>query len=185
MVMRRLLTIPATAMGAALIKAEQIEETKEKKPHAIIIGYGVVGRALAKVLEDFEIEPRIIDLNLKTIETLRREGKKAIYGDGSQTEILRQAGLYDASYVLVTPPDLASRIGILVASATTNPSVKVISRAHYLGEKSMLEECQASGIVYEELEVATGLVSMLLRDLGATEDLILEEQDKIRAEVLG
>src|SRR5262249_12526260 len=48
---------------------------------AVIVGYGPVGRTVARLLRENEVEPTVIELNLDTVRALREEGVRAVYGD--------------------------------------------------------------------------------------------------------
>ena len=60
---------------------------------AIVVGYGPVGRSLVRMLQENDITPLVIELNLDTVHQLRDEGILAVYGDSTQVETLEQAGL--------------------------------------------------------------------------------------------
>lgn len=56
---------------------------------AVIVGYGPVGRTLTRLLQENEVEPTIIEMNLETVNRLREEGLMAVYGDASHRETLK------------------------------------------------------------------------------------------------
>ena len=56
---------------------------------AVVIGYGPVGRTVARLLGENGVTPTIVDLNIETVQALRAEGVAAIYGDASAS---RHAG---------------------------------------------------------------------------------------------
>ena len=45
------------------------------------------------MLQENDITPLVIELNLDTVHQLRDEGILAVYGDSTQVETLEQAGL--------------------------------------------------------------------------------------------
>ncbi len=153
-----------------------------KKLKAVVVGYGPVGRMLTRILRDFDIQPTIIDMNIDTVKTLTSSGHAAIYGDAGRQEILEAAGIKEASYLLVTLPDLASRFPVIATAKSSNPNLKVFVRARYLGERAMLEESGATAVAYEESEIAVALANYLLLDVGATSSEIEREADRIRNE---
>jgi CPA2 family monovalent cation:H+ antiporter-2 len=149
-------------------------------PRAVVVGYGPVGRTLTRLLREFSVEPVIVDLNVHTVSALAREGRLAVYGDAAREEVLRAAGIEKARYLLVTLPDLAARLPVIIAARELNPALEVFVRAHYIEERSMLAEVGSTRVAFEEAEVAVRLARFLLEGLGAGEDRIRAEADEIR-----
>lgn len=173
---------PAEAPAPAK-ETPNVASTGAAPLRAVVVGYGPVGRTLTRILSDFGIHPTVIDLNLETVKKLGALGIHALYGDAGRREILESARIKDAAYLLVTLPDLAGRMPVVATARLMNPALKIFARARYLGERSMLEDAGASGVSYEEAEVAVGLAEMLLREVGAQEDDIQKESRRIRAEI--
>ena len=81
----------------------------EETPLAVVVGYGPVGQAVDLVLRQAGLETVVVDLNLDTVAELAAQGRLAIYGDASQGEILKQAGIARASHLVVTLPHSVNR----------------------------------------------------------------------------
>ena len=162
--------------------AEAISSEGEK-PRAVVIGYGPVGQTAYRILRDFQIHSVVVDLNLETIRSLASSGQLAIYGDATRRDILEAAGIRQANYLLITIPDILNRTLVILTAKELNPGLRVFVRARYLGERAWLEEVGATGISTEEAETAIGLAILLLREVGADEDRIRKEVQKIRREL--
>jgi CPA2 family monovalent cation:H+ antiporter-2 len=152
------------------------------RPRAIVVGYGPVGQTVSRILGKFGIEPVIVDLNIDTVTKLLASGFLAIYGDAGQSAILEAAGIKKSDYLLITLPDLTSRIPVIVEARALNPAIKILVRARYLMERSMLEELEATAVCYEEAEAAVALADLLLQEIGAKQEEIQEEAELIRKE---
>ncbi|MCW8131195.1 MAG: cation:proton antiporter [Planctomycetota bacterium] len=175
-------SVPDAKAPAA--EGEAAAEAEAARPlRAVVVGYGPVGRTLTRILTDFGIQPVVIDLNLETVRKLNGMGIRALFGDSGRREILEAAGIKDAAYLLITLPDLAGRMPVVATARLMNPSLKILTRARYLAERSMLEDAGASGVSYEEAEVAVGLAEMLLREVGGNAEDIQKEARRIRAEI--
>jgi CPA2 family monovalent cation:H+ antiporter-2 len=157
-----------------------VDESDADRSRALIIGYGPVGRTCASILRDFNVVPVIIDLNIDTVKALLARGETAIYGDASNRDILRAAGVTRAKYLLITIPELSTRTLIVIAARELNPDLKIFVRARYVAERAWLEEIGVTEVAYEEAEAACGLGSLLLQEVGATEAKIDAEMDRIR-----
>ena len=161
---------------------ERMMVSLDAHPRAIVVGYGPVGQTVTRILRKFGIEPVIVDLNINTVTKLSASGFFAIYGDAGQRNILEAAGIKKSDYLLITLPDLTSRIPVIVEARALNPAIKILVRARYLAERSMLEELEATAVCYEEAEAAVALADLLLQEIGAKPEEMEEEADLIRKE---
>ncbi len=150
-------------------------------PRAVVVGYGPVGKMLTRMLEDFNIQPAIIDMNLDSVTSLRKAGLVAIYGDAGRREILEAAGIAQAEYLVVTLPEVMSRIPVIASARLLNPDLKILTRARYVNERLILEESGMTFAAYEETEVAVALARLLLREIGVNQDEIDAESTRLRS----
>jgi CPA2 family monovalent cation:H+ antiporter-2 len=153
------------------------------KPLAVVVGYGPVGQTACQILKDFQIRSVIIDLNLDTIRSLAAADQFAIYGDATRRDILEAAGIRQAKYLLVTIPEILTRTLVILTAKDLNARLRIFARARYLQERAWLEEVGATDICIEEAEMALGLAVLLLREVGADEDRVREEIQRIRREL--
>jgi CPA2 family monovalent cation:H+ antiporter-2 len=180
----RIVNRRAEAKGKELnLEAEERLAMKETRVRAVVVGFGPVGRTAASLVESFGVVPVVIDLNVDTIARISAEGGLAIYGDAGKADILRAAGIERAKYLVVTLPDLASRIPVIVAARKINADLKVFSRARYLTERETLERLGVSEVCYEEAEAAVGLSRLLLRGEGADEEGIVKATEGLRRDL--
>lgn len=136
-----------------------------KKPLAIVIGYGPVGQRVSTILRESEIQPVVVDLNVDTVSNLVSDGHPAIYGDGSHREILTAAGIEKAKFLLITVPDLTSAIAIVTTALDLNPRIKTLVRSRFLYAKPILEGLGVSAISFEEEEVAKAMTEALASEV--------------------
>jgi CPA2 family monovalent cation:H+ antiporter-2 len=151
---------------------------------AVVVGYGPVGQTLTRILRDFTMDPVVIDLNVDTVKQLRAEGARAIYGDASREEILQAAGIHEAEFLLVTLPDESARGPIIAMALAMKPDLKVLVRAHYIGERATLEGSGVAAVAYEEAEVAVALAEMLLQQIGVSEEDVQARAGAVRSELV-
>lgn len=149
-------------------------------PIAIVLGYGPVGRTVDELLRNAAMETVVVDMNLDTIEQLKRAGRAAFYGDGFNIEVMHEA-LVRATHLIITLPHHAEARNPLIAAAKLiNPHVKVLVRARYVSERAEVEQVGADGAVFEEAEAAVALGRMVLFDRGADDADIRRESTRIR-----
>lgn len=152
---------------------------------AVVVGYGPAGQTVTRILHDFKIFPTVVDLNPKTVETLRKQGTRALYGDAGRREVLEAAGMKEARFLVVTLPDTPGRLAVIAQARAMNPDVRILTRARYLQERAFLEEAGAQNISFEEGEVAVRLARALLSELSVPPDAIQKEEERIRSEIGG
>jgi CPA2 family monovalent cation:H+ antiporter-2 len=153
------------------------------KPLAVIVGYGPVGRTVDSILRKSDIETVVVDLNLDTVQALKREGRLALYGDAFNIEVMHQA-LPRATHLIITLPHSANRNPLIAAAKLINPEIKVFVRARYIAERGELTQVGADGAVYEELEAAVSLARLVLFDQGADSETVRHETTRIRQHFL-
>jgi CPA2 family monovalent cation:H+ antiporter-2 len=149
---------------------------------AIVVGHGPVGRAVTEVLELFKVKPLIIEMNVDTVSELHNRGMRALYGDATRPEILKEACLEKARCLVITTPEPATRLAMIVAAREVNPGIHILTRARYVSEHAALREAGASVICCDELAGAAGLAEALLIDQGIPREQIEREIGRIRAD---
>jgi monovalent cation:H+ antiporter-2, CPA2 family len=175
------LRVSRSVEAANAVAAEQVRTLTA--PLAIVVGYGPVGQSVERLLRESGFATAVIDLNMDTVGALNREGRTAIFGDASQAEVLHQAGIRKADYLVVTLPHSVNRGPLLATARQANPSVQIFVRARYLKEGRDLEQSGATGAIYEEAEAAVALVRMLLTSRGVQQAAIDRETERIRSEL--
>lgn len=133
---------------------------------AVVIGFGPVGRSVLRLLKDAGLSTVVIDMNMDTVADLKSQGQTAIFGDASHESILKQAGVEQASHVVLTLPRSADRAAVVTAVRNLNQNARLLVRARYLREREDLERSGATAAVFEEAEAAVALARLVLADTG-------------------
>lgn len=160
------------------------EENSEKRL-AVVVGYGPVGRTLTQMLKENGFEINVIELNLTTVHRLKELGIGGVYGDASHRETLVEAGIGRAAALMMTSSSTQNVADTIRVARELNPSIRVLVRATYLKETKELRGAGADVVFSGEGEVALTMTEFLLRHLGATEDQIDRENQRIREELFG
>ena len=150
---------------------------------AVVVGYGPVGRTVTRILQENAIEPAIIELNLEIARQLR-EGRMAVtYGDASQREILKSAGVDRAGSLILSATGISHSEEVIRLARELNPSIRIYARTAYLRELPRLLRSGASRVFSGEGEVALALTEALLRELGASPEQIDRERERVRGDI--
>ena len=153
------------------------------KGHIIIVGYGLNGRNLSKVLRRINIPYAILDLNADTVRKAAvRDGEPIMYGDATRKEVLHHLNLESARIiVLATSDPIATRRTVALAREM-NPDIHIIVRTRYMAELPDLYKMGANQVIPEEFETSIEIFSRVLREYGVARNVIQGEVEEIRRE---
>jgi monovalent cation:H+ antiporter-2, CPA2 family len=174
-----------------LMQPISVEPTRESDPEAvarssaIVVGYGPVGRSLVRMLQENDIEPTVIELNLDTVHRLRDDAIRALYGDATHRQTLVEAGLDRAIALILTSAGMHRSEETIRLAREINPEIRVLARATYLRDVPPLRKAGADVVFSGEGEVALTMTEFLLRQLGATEEQIDRQRERMREELFG
>jgi CPA2 family monovalent cation:H+ antiporter-2 len=169
----RLRTAPFLA-GLGRRRAAGLDRLPEEsraglKQHAIIAGYGRVGRAINGTLERRGFRSVVITLDRDEVDGLRSRGTPAIFGDASVPEVLEQAHVEDARLVVVAMPDPTETLRVVERVKEMNPRVDVVARTHGDAEAARLRGISARvQAVHAERELSVQMARYALRRFGVS-----------------
>ena len=172
---------PRTLYGTEAIPGD----VPVSRDRAIVVGYGPTGRTLARLLGENEIDPVVVEMNLHTVRHLQAEGVAAIYGDATHQETLKGAGVESAVALILTSAGMQGSEEVIRVSRDLNPKLRIIARAAYLRDIPALRRAGADAVFSGEGEVALNMTEHMLRNLGATDEQIDRERERVRAELSG
>ncbi|AQL43183.1 potassium transporter [Halorientalis sp. IM1011] len=123
--------------GFARYIAEQLNVIPMR---VIIVGGGQVGRALAERLEDRGENVVIVEEDEQVVERTRNEGYSVVWGDGTDTDVLREAGGANAKTVVAATGDDDANLLIAQLSSSKFDTDRVIARANNPDNVEAFEE---------------------------------------------
>jgi len=137
--------------------------------HAILAGYGRVGRTIATMFDRRGYHYVVISLDRRAIEELRGRGVPALYGDAARPELLEHAGVQIARMLIVAIGDgHATRLAVERARAA-NPTIDLIVRTHSDAEAARLRGIGGSvQAIHAERELAVQMARYSLRRFGVS-----------------
>lgn len=130
-----MLTTPFAFMAyERLVKLEgraerAADEIRESNP-VIVAGFGRFGQVAVRVLRGLGIGATVIDHDPGQIETVRRFGWKAYYGDATRADLLEQAGAQRARLLLVAIDDPQAAMRAVQEARRHFPDLRIVVRAH-------------------------------------------------------
>lgn len=138
-----------------------------KPSHVIIVGGGRVGRAAADALAGEGVGYKIIEVRNDRI----RDPKTYVLGDASEFHVLEQAGLADASSILVTTHDDDFNVYLTIYCRQIAPPVQIIARSNRDRNVATLNRAGADFV----LSYASLGATAILNSLGDNDNLVLAE----------
>jgi CPA2 family monovalent cation:H+ antiporter-2 len=153
--------------------------------HVIIVGYGLNGRNLARVLKHLKIPHTVIETNPFTVSTESKRGEIIIFGDASRPEVLEHARINLARIVVVAISDAAASRRIAALVRQLNPSIHVIVRTRYIMEMEPLFKLGVNEVIPEEFETSVEILSRVLKRFLIPQDVIEEYIAEVRSDGYG
>ena len=156
--------------------------TDAVRHRAVVVGYGPVGATLCRILRDNGIEPVVVEMNIETARSLAASGAPVVHGDAASREILLHAGIMSAQSLLITASEVAAA-EIVAAALDLHPGLHIASRAGYLREAAAQRRAGAQAVFSGEGEIALSMTAYVLHELGATDEQIDRERERVRREL--
>lgn len=150
--------------------------------HVLIIGYGVNGRNLARVLKETGIPHIIVDVNMDRVHEAKNAGHHAYFGDVSHPEILKKMGIETAKMLVLAISDPISSRRIVKTAREINPAVSILVRTRYIREVEELYRLGANQVIPEEFETSVEIFARVLKDYRIPGNIIQNQIDLIRQE---
>ncbi len=170
-----------------LRRLERIKETskykefpKRRRDHTIIIGFGLNGKNLARVLREADLPYAILELNVGTVRNMKRHGEPIYYGDGTQVEVLHRLGIAAAKVLVIAISDPSSCRDIVKTARKQNPDLYIIARTRYTAEVDDLLELGADEVIPEEFETSIEIFSRVLSHYQIPKNEVFNFVDMIR-----
>jgi monovalent cation:H+ antiporter-2, CPA2 family len=135
----------------------------------VLVGYGRVGRMIAKALDENSVPYVVAEENRERVEELRRRNIPAVSGDASLPSVLIQAHIANASMLIIATPDTVSVRRMAQIARTLNPAIEIVVRTHNEYEALLLQKERVGTVFYGEHELASAMTSHVLarRGIGA------------------
>ncbi|HEY9204426.1 MAG TPA: cation:proton antiporter, partial [Candidatus Methanoperedens sp.] len=135
----------------------------ELKNHVIIVGFGLNGRNVSRVLSASGIPYVVIEMNPETVLAEKKRGVPVFYGDASKEAVLTHADITTARSTVVAISDASATRRVVELARKLNPSMFIIARTRYASEIGPLYSLGANEVIPEEFETSVEIISRLLQ----------------------
>jgi CPA2 family monovalent cation:H+ antiporter-2 len=189
------LTMALLPLLSALARrlAPLLEEARPKDPalealpeaqrgHAIIIGYGRVGKTVAALLRQHDLRQIAIDNDPASVSRARRAEEEVFFGDAARPAFLQACGIDTARSVIITINAAAEIDQIITAIRGLRPDLPIISRARDAAHARHLYAQGVSETVPETIEASLQLSEAALVRLGVPMGRVIASIHQKRAD---
>ncbi|WP_299010345.1 YbaL family putative K(+) efflux transporter [uncultured Caulobacter sp.] len=158
--------LPSMIAKEAKARGEAPPASAATQPHAVLVGYGRVGKAVAEGLKG-RTPLVVIEDDVERAEDLRRAGFETVGGNAVKPEVLLQAGLDKATHLFVAVPNPFEAARIIEQARAANPKALIVARAYTDNDVALLKQMGASHALIGEDEIARGMLARAPRRAAA------------------
>ncbi|HEY0887226.1 MAG TPA: YbaL family putative K(+) efflux transporter [Ramlibacter sp.] len=127
------------------------------KNHAVLVGYGRVGRRVSDMLLAERVPVVVIEDRLEIVRDLRQKGLEVLCGSGLTKSLLQQAHLDQALHLLIAIPNPFEAAQVAELARTINPRLGITARAHSGTAVRHLAARGVDHVIMGEHEIARGM----------------------------
>jgi voltage-gated potassium channel len=138
------------------------QELKRLQNHALICGYGRIGRMVAAELKAAKRPFIIIDRDTKRLAEAKESGFLTLEGDAMEESVLLQAGIERASVLATVLPSDASNVFITLSARNLHPNIIIIARGEDPATERKLLQAGANRVVLPALIGAERIAHIIL-----------------------
>lgn len=136
------------------------DKDKGEKHHIVLIGYGRVGKLVARTLRDSDASFAIVESRADVVNAAE-PSLRMVEGDATSASILEQAGLREAARLVIAIPAGFEAGSIAHRARELNPSIEIMARAHSDEEVEYLHKFGAKHVIMGEREIAAKMATLL------------------------
>ena len=147
-------------------KSSHVEEEfseENLQDHLVIIGYGINGENISKAAKQAEIPYVIIDTNPDTFQKAKFKKEPIIFGDATQSLILKHAHIQEARVIVIAISDPSATRKILTSIRQFTQTATVIVRTRYVREIEEVIRLGADEVIPEEFETSIEIFTRVLK----------------------
>ncbi|RMH08388.1 MAG: sodium:proton exchanger [Nitrospirae bacterium] len=152
------------------------------RDHVVIVGYGLNGRNLARVLREVEIPHVILEIRGDVVQREVVKGVPIRYGDATNPTVLKHVQIDSARVLVIATSDPFGARRIVCLARALAPSLHIVVRTRYLKELDELLALGANEVIPEEFETSIEIFTLVLQTYHVPQSFILEKAEQIRRE---
>ncbi|MCP5286800.1 MAG: glutathione-regulated potassium-efflux system protein KefC [Burkholderiaceae bacterium] len=140
-------------------------ETPQQAP-VIIAGFGRYGQIVGRLLAANGLAATVLDHDPEQVETVRRFGWLAFYGDAARLDLLRMAGAAEARVFVLAIDDVEQSVAVATLVREHFPQLQVVARARNVAHWRRLDALGVTLVERETFESALASARSVLELMG-------------------
>ena len=142
------------------------EIDQEQEAPVIIAGFGRYGQIIGRLLAANGLAATVLDHSVEQIETVRRFGWQAFYGDATRLDLLRVAGAAKARVFVLAIDDVDQSVAVAELVREHFPHLQIVARARNVTHYYRLRQLGVTMIERETLDSALMSARSVLEAMG-------------------
>lgn len=176
----------ARRVDAAGQNAPSLDE--ESPPHAVIIGFGRVGRLVADMLKTHDKPYVGVDSDPDLVASALRQGYHATFGEASSNHMIERLGLERANCVILTMDEPRTAQRLVKKLRAQYPELPILARARDTIHAATMYRAGVTHAIPETLEATLQLSEAVLVELGVPMGFVIasihEKRDEYRETIM-
>ncbi|WP_180164726.1 monovalent cation:proton antiporter-2 (CPA2) family protein [Acinetobacter sp. YH12049] len=148
----------------------EYDDIPDEHNPVIIAGFGRFGQIIARVAHLQHLSFTAIDSNLDKVDFVRNYGGHLYYGDATQPDILRAAGIEHAKVFVLAIDDIEDSMNVARHIRLNYPQLKLLVRARDRHQVHLLRDLGIEHIWRETYLSSLGMAYHMLCDLGFSDE---------------
>jgi CPA2 family monovalent cation:H+ antiporter-2 len=153
--------------------------------HVIIVGYGLNGQNLGRVLKEVGIPFMALDMNPDLVRREQARGEPISFGDGTRLDVLHRVGIAQARVLVIAISSPIATARMVSQARSLRPDLNIIVRTRYVAEIDRLYRLGANQVIPEEFETSVEIFARVLQEFHVPRNVIGLQVDLIRREHYG
>ncbi len=154
----------------------------ELENHTILVGFGLIGRTIAQVLDRAHIDFKIVEMNKGALDAAREAHYDVLFGDATRVAILEALGVENARVLILPLADPRAERRIVKLARGLNPNLKIFAVVHDVLEVEALKRLGADRIVASDFESALEVLHETLEAYHVPRNVIRAQTRALRGE---
>lgn len=150
-------------MASFFKNRNQMQQLNAMNGHVVICGFGRNGQQAAKTLKAHKIPFVVIDKNIESIRSGLQDHPNLIYlqQDATEDETLIMARVDKARALLITLPEDADNVFIVLSARSLSSGLQIISRATNQSATAKLYKAGASNVIMPDMIGGTHMATLV------------------------
>jgi voltage-gated potassium channel len=144
-------------------KKRLMQDLEKMQNHVIVCGYGRNGQQAAKTLRAHKIPYVIIEKDDEAMKHHKHHDPSLVYlsGDATEDELLIRAGVERARAILISLPEDADNVFIVLSARSLNSNIHIVSRASHQTATAKLYKAGANNVVMPDMIGGTHMATLV------------------------